>query len=179
MWYATTFDRLHSKGALFPIGLTSYPDENKRGPKWGKNSYSKYHRGNGHKTDKYFNLRDVIQDMLMMVGFQSSCRGWKQAIKWATKQCLDYLKGSILLWFVTDYYICKGSFPNYRSNLHIFWNQWHTGQWWWRLSKRRMHPSSSRSLWWQQDYWHIRWSLCCRRRLIPIRHWKGRGASAY
>lgn len=116
---------------------------------------------------------------LMMVGFQSSCRGWKQAIKWATKQCLDYLKGSILLWFVTDYYICKGSFPNYRSNLHIFWNQWHTGQWWWRLSKRRMHPSSSRSLWWQQDYWHIRWSLCCRRRLIPIRHWKGRGASAY
>ena len=64
MSYAIAFDRLNSKGALFPIGPTPDPEESKKSPCSDKNAYCKYHKGNGHKTEDCYQQKHVIQDVV-------------------------------------------------------------------------------------------------------------------
>ena len=64
MSYDTTFDRLHSRGLVTPIGPIRDPEPEKRSPTWNPNANCKYHQGRGHSTENCWKLKEVIQNLI-------------------------------------------------------------------------------------------------------------------
>ncbi|KAL2897956.1 Basic leucine zipper and W2 domain-containing protein 1, partial [Bienertia sinuspersici] len=58
------FDYLTTDGVLEPIGPTPDPMPHRRTKWWNPNKHYRYHRGNGHSTEKCFKLKDRIQDLI-------------------------------------------------------------------------------------------------------------------
>lgn len=64
MTYSQAFEHLVKSKHLEPIGPTDEPPTEKKSKYWDANTYCKYHRGNGHKTETCFRLQDAIQDLV-------------------------------------------------------------------------------------------------------------------
>src|SRR6185503_17290726 len=64
MSYETSFEKLHYKGLVMPIGPIKDPVPEARPPKWDPNKNCKYHQGKGHDTEECWKLKEVIQDLI-------------------------------------------------------------------------------------------------------------------
>ncbi|KAL2903606.1 putative ABC transporter ATP-binding protein YjkB [Bienertia sinuspersici] len=75
------FDYLTTEGVLEPIGPTPNPIPHRRTKWWNPNKYYRYHRGNGHSTEKCFKLKDRIQDLVDNGSFHISSGNKKPNIQ--------------------------------------------------------------------------------------------------
>ncbi|KAK9749207.1 hypothetical protein RND81_02G109600 [Saponaria officinalis] len=63
MSHAYALAILVKSGHLTLLGPTTDPSTDKRSPRWDASAYCNYHRGNGHSTEDFFKLKNVIQDL--------------------------------------------------------------------------------------------------------------------
>ncbi|KAL2922230.1 Semaphorin-3ab [Bienertia sinuspersici] len=66
------FGYLTAEGVLEPIRPTLDHVPHRRTKWWNPNKYCRYHRGNGHSTEKCFKLKDRIQDSVVNGSFHIS-----------------------------------------------------------------------------------------------------------
>ncbi|KAL2901053.1 Activity-regulated cytoskeleton-associated protein [Bienertia sinuspersici] len=75
------FDYLTTEGVLEPVGPTPDPMPHRRTKWWNPNEYCRYHRGNGHTTEKCFKFKDRIQDLIDNGSFHISYGNKKPNIR--------------------------------------------------------------------------------------------------
>ncbi|KAL2930840.1 Glutamate--tRNA ligase [Bienertia sinuspersici] len=91
------FDYLTTEGVLEPIGPTPDPMPHRRTKWWNANKYCRYHRGNGHSTEKCFKLKDRIQDLIDSGSFHISSRKKNQTFKPTLSQSYRSMKKNVPL----------------------------------------------------------------------------------